>query len=94
MEETRRIFGISADPVIKKAYVWKNSMAQFTINHRVKISSICDQLKFHRGLFLTGSAYRATGISDCIHEAELTAEQVIRYLSRSIHEIFDGFVRG
>ncbi|HEY3999358.1 MAG TPA: protoporphyrinogen oxidase [Candidatus Xenobia bacterium] len=38
----------------------------------------------HRGLFLTGSAYRGIGIPDCIREGERTAGQVMAALQQKL----------
>ena len=63
-------------------YRWEKSMPQYTLGHEERVSRIEQGLSNYPGFFLTGSAYRGIGISDCIHEAELTAEQVLEFIKK------------
>ena len=80
-EELRTILGIQADPLISRAYRWKNSMPQYVVGHGEKIERIEKVLARHPGLFLAGSAYQGIGISDCIVGGEKAASKSFDCLS-------------
>jgi oxygen-dependent protoporphyrinogen oxidase len=57
-------------------------MPQYTLGHEERLARIEQGLSNYPGLFLTGSAYQGIGISDCVHQAELTAEQVLEFVKK------------
>jgi oxygen-dependent protoporphyrinogen oxidase len=79
-KELKEIMGIEANPVFTRVYRWENSMPQYKLGHTERVAQIEEQVSHHAGIFLTGCAYRGVGISDCIHEGELTAQKVVQYL--------------
>ena len=81
-EDIEEILEIQGKPILSRIYRWKKSMPQYTLGHEERVSLIEQGLSNYPGLFLTGSAYRGIGISDCIHEAELTAEQVLEFIKK------------
>lgn len=80
--DIEEILGIQGKPILSRIYRWKKSMPQYTLGHEERLSRIEGGLSNYPGLFLTGSAYRGIGISDCIHEAELTAEQCLEFIKK------------
>ena len=81
-DELRDIMGIEAEPVITRVFKWHRAMPQYTIGHDERIDWIEKRLLSHPGLYLTGSAYRGIGISDCIRNGEITAKRIVDYLSK------------
>jgi oxygen-dependent protoporphyrinogen oxidase len=81
-EDIEEILGIQGKPLLSRIYRWKKSMPQYTLGHEERLARIEGGLAKLPGLFLTGSAYRGIGISDCIHEAELIAEQVLEFIKK------------
>jgi len=81
--ELRDIMGIEANPLFTKVYRWEKSMPQYRLGHLERVREIEQRVSHHPGLFLTGCAYRGVGISDCIHDGELTANKVMAYLKNS-----------
>ncbi|MBI3599322.1 MAG: protoporphyrinogen oxidase [Nitrospinae bacterium] len=81
-EELRDIMGISAEPVLTSIYRWEKAMPQYTIGHEERLSILEQRLSKHDGLFITGSAYRGSGISECIKDAEITAERVLNFIDK------------
>lgn len=79
-EELRDIMGIKAEPYLVRIYRWEKAMPQYTIGHEGRVSLIEERAGRYRGLFLTGSAYKGIGISDCIYNAQKTAEKVLGQL--------------
>ena len=79
MEEVLKITGA---PRVARINRWHKSMPQYTLGHEARLSRIERGLAKHPGLFVTGSAYRGIGISDCIHEAELTAHKILEFIRK------------
>lgn len=79
-DELREIMGVNEEPVLKKIYRWEKSMPQYLVGHLNKIEELEERISNQSGLFLTGCAYRGIGISDVVHEAEITADKVISFL--------------
>lgn len=79
-EELMDIMGIKADPILTRVYRWDKSMPQYTLGHGKKMSHLEERLLLYPGLSLMGCAYRGIGISDCIHDGELTAEKTLEFL--------------
>jgi oxygen-dependent protoporphyrinogen oxidase len=80
--DIEEILGISGEPILTRIYRWERSMPQYTLGHEERLARIEQGLSKLPGLFLTGSAYRGIGISDCIHEAELTAQQCLEFIKK------------
>lgn len=80
-EELRSILGIEAKPHLYRIYRWIDNMPQYNIGHTEIMETIEREMEKHRGLFLTGSAYRGIGIPDCIHNAEITADKIVGLIS-------------
>lgn len=78
--ELQEILGISADPLLARAYRWKKSMPQYVLGHTEKVDRIEAQAAAHPGLFLCGGACRGIGISDCIVSGEQAAAAALRSL--------------
>ncbi|MBI2095246.1 MAG: protoporphyrinogen oxidase [Candidatus Omnitrophica bacterium] len=76
------LLGIRKDPLFCRISRWRESMAQYRVGHRDRIRRIESLLGDFPGIFLTGSAYRGTGIPDCIHNAEQQAEAVFPLLTK------------
>jgi oxygen-dependent protoporphyrinogen oxidase len=82
-EELGDIMGISAEPILTRVYRWEKAMPQYTIGHDERVSKIEDGISKYPDIFVTGSAYRGGGISECIKNAQLTAESVLNHLFNS-----------
>ncbi|MBI5234135.1 MAG: protoporphyrinogen oxidase [Deltaproteobacteria bacterium] len=76
--ELKDIMGIEAEPRFVKIFRWKKSMPQYTLGHEQRVAAIEERLELHPGLYLTGSAYRGIGISDCIRLGEIAAKRILR----------------
>jgi len=79
IEDILRIKGM---PLLQRIYRWHKAMPQYTLGHEGRLSRIGQGLAKHPGLFLVGSAYRGIGISDCIHQAELTAHKILQFIRK------------
>lgn len=79
-EELKEIMGVNGEPVLSRIYRWEKSMPQYLVGHLEKIKRIEDRVSLFPGLFLTGCAYRGIGISDIVHDGEVTAERAFEFL--------------
>ncbi|MBI3583520.1 MAG: protoporphyrinogen oxidase [Nitrospinae bacterium] len=80
--ELRDIMGITLEPLLTRIYRWERAMPQYTIGHEGRLSILDKKLSEYPGMFLTGSSYRGSGISECIKDGQITAESVLKYLFR------------
>jgi protoporphyrinogen/coproporphyrinogen III oxidase len=75
-EELREIMGITATPVLARAYQWRKSNPQYNVGHSALINEIDQRVSAHPGLYLAGAAYRGSGIPDCIQSGVDTAAKI------------------
>lgn len=81
--ELRTIMGIVEEPAMIRVWRWPRAMPQYRVGHLDRLKQMDDLLARHRGIFVTGSAYRGVGIPDCIRDGALTAEKVLRYFNKA-----------
>jgi protoporphyrinogen/coproporphyrinogen III oxidase len=79
-EELGTILGISAAPVLARAYRWERANPQYLVGHLERVDAMEQLLTSYPGLFLAGSAYRGVGVPDCIHQGLQTAERLLTAL--------------
>lgn len=65
-EELQVILGITATPVLVKAYRWHKANPQYDLGHEARVQEIERTLANLPGLHVVGAAYRGAGIPDCI----------------------------
>ena len=79
--ELRSMAGIASEPTYVEVNRWERGMPQYTLGHLDRLEEIKVSLRNHKGLYLTGAAYRGVGIPDCIRDGSETAAEVIRHLA-------------
>lgn len=67
--------GIEAEPSLARVYRWPRGGAQHVVGHLDRVAEIERHLE-PRGIFVTGSGFRATGIPDCIADGRRVAARV------------------
>lgn len=67
------LLGIEGAPVLVRAYRWDRSNAQHEVGHLTRLARIDERLGQLPGLYITGSGFRVTGITDCITDGRATA---------------------
>jgi protoporphyrinogen/coproporphyrinogen III oxidase len=77
-EELRDILGVTAEPVIARAYRWQRGNPQYDVGHLERVDQI--EALCPSGVFLTGSAYRGVGIPDCVKQGKAAAQQALDYI--------------
>jgi len=78
LEELDAIVGIKADAVFSKVYRWYRGMPKYTVGHLDRIALLDRMVSLHPGLHLIGCSYKGIGIGDCIHEAQIAAEKILK----------------
>lgn len=76
--ELHSLLGIEREPVVVRVFRWRNSFPQAKVGHLMLVDEI--EKKLPAGIFLAGAAYRGIGVPDCIRQARVAAQSVIRYL--------------
>jgi len=75
-EELRTIMGITAEPVLAKAWRWPNANPQYDLGHDLRVSEIERSLINLPGLYVAGAAYHGAGLPDCIQSGILAARSI------------------
>jgi oxygen-dependent protoporphyrinogen oxidase len=78
LEELDTVLGLKADPQFSKVYRWHKGMPKYTVGHLDRITLLDRRLSTHAGLHLIGCSYKGIGIGDCVHEAQIAAEKILK----------------
>jgi oxygen-dependent protoporphyrinogen oxidase len=78
LEELDTIVGIKAAAQFAKVYRWIKGMPKYTVGHLDRISLLDRSLATHPALHLIGCSYKGIGIGDCVHEAQIAAERILK----------------
>lgn len=81
--ELGSVLGFNLEPSFTRAYRWPRALAQYTVGHQQRITTVRDRLARHSGLALCGNAYEGIGIPDCIRSGRRAAENCLRELQES-----------
>jgi oxygen-dependent protoporphyrinogen oxidase len=78
LEELDTILGLKANALFSKVYRWYKGMPKYTVGHLEQIAVLDRMLATHQGLHLIGCSYKGIGIGDCVHEAQIAAEKILK----------------
>jgi len=78
LEEFDAILGLKADVRFSKVYRWFKGMPKYTVGHLDRIAVLDRTLTSHPGLHLIGCSYKGIGIGDCVHQAQIAAEKILK----------------
>jgi oxygen-dependent protoporphyrinogen oxidase len=81
-EELQVILGISATPVLARAYRWPKANPQYDLGHGERVAEIEQMLREFPGLHLAGAAYHGPGIPDCIQSGQKAAQAIVAKQAR------------
>jgi oxygen-dependent protoporphyrinogen oxidase len=76
-----RLLGIDRPPALVRVYRWRRANAQHIVGHLARMATIDARLGRARGLFVTGSGFRGTGIPDCVADGRAVARQAAAYVA-------------
>lgn len=79
-EELELTLDITAEPLVKRVFIWENAMPQYNLGHPEKLAKIDSALEKYPGLALAGNGYRGIGIPDCIHSGEMAVEEILKHM--------------
>lgn len=83
LDDLKKTMDITMNPDFAIISRWKNSMPQYTVGHKQRLTDIDKQLKTELpGIFLAGSSYGGVGLPDCIDQGEAAVKDVLDYLKR------------
>lgn len=78
MEEVRQTSGITATPEFTMVNRHLQSMPQYQVGHKLKITNVREQLAAQLpGVFVAGAAFEGVGLPDCIRQGRDAAKQVV-----------------
>lgn len=80
LAEVQALMDIDADPVFTRVFRWRDAVPQYVVGHQERIAELDALLP--PGLEVAGSAYRGSGVPDCVHSAEIAAERVLEALTQ------------
>ncbi|MHB1701080.1 MAG: protoporphyrinogen oxidase [Acidobacteriaceae bacterium] len=75
-QELRATMGISAEPVLAKAYRWPKGNPQYEVGHQERVAEIDRMIASHPGLHLAGAAYHGAGVPDCVASGAAVAQAI------------------
>jgi len=78
LEELDAILGLKANAQFSKIYRFIKGMPKYTVGHLDRIALLDRTLSTHPGLHLIGCSYKGIGIGDCVHEAQIAAEKILK----------------
>jgi oxygen-dependent protoporphyrinogen oxidase len=78
LEELDGILGLKADAQFSKVYRWFKGMPKYTVGHLDRIALLDRMLSLYPGLHLIGCSYKGIGIGDCVHEAQVASEKILK----------------
>jgi oxygen-dependent protoporphyrinogen oxidase len=79
-EMLHTLLGARKRPIFTVVTRHKKALPQYHVGHLKRIEILEKKLERLAGLFLTGSAYKGTGLPDCIRQGEETAEKIRNFI--------------
>jgi oxygen-dependent protoporphyrinogen oxidase len=76
-DEFRALLGVLAAPSFTHVRRWPESMPQYAVGHRERVSTIRDHVARVPGLILAGAYLDGVGIPDCVRMGEAAAEAAV-----------------
>jgi oxygen-dependent protoporphyrinogen oxidase len=77
-EELFATMGITAVPVLARAFFHDKGIPQYLVGHAKILERIESRLAAFPGLYLNSNAYRGIALNDCVLQSRLTAERIAR----------------
>jgi protoporphyrinogen/coproporphyrinogen III oxidase len=76
--ELRDVLGVTAEPLVAKAFRWNDCRPQPILGHKERLTRIQERLREHGGLSLCGGPYDGVGLPDCVRQANEVAAAILR----------------
>jgi oxygen-dependent protoporphyrinogen oxidase len=82
-QELQQLLGIGGQPLFVDLSRHAQSMPQYQVGHRQRLTDIESRVQRFPGLTLAGNAYHGVGIPDCIASGEQAAQTLLSFLTAS-----------
>lgn len=83
LDDLKKIMDITTNPDFSIISRWKNSMPQYTVGHKQRVTDIIKHMNAELpGVFLAGASYGGVGLPDCIDQGEAAVQNVLDYLKK------------
>ncbi|MFT5365518.1 MAG: oxygen-dependent protoporphyrinogen oxidase [Candidatus Latescibacterota bacterium] len=76
-EEISDLMGVTAEPKFTRIFRWQKGRPQYDVGHLDRVADMEKLATDVGGVYLTGSAYRGSGIPDCVKQAVDTVEKIL-----------------
>ncbi|MDA0711879.1 MAG: protoporphyrinogen oxidase, partial [bacterium] len=76
-EEIADLMGVTAEPKVTRIFRWPNGRPQYDVGHLDRVADMEKMTADLGGIYLTGSAYRGSGIPDCVKQAIDTVDKIL-----------------
>lgn len=81
LSEMERMLGITADPLLSRVFLFRDTMHQYTLGHLDRVAAIRKREARFPGLRLAGGAYDGIGLPDCAESGRRAGEEVLAALT-------------
>lgn len=77
-EEIADLMGVTAEPVFARIFRWEKGRPQYDVGHLDRVGEMEKLAKEAGGVYLVGSAYRGSGIPDCVKQAIDVVDEILK----------------
>lgn len=77
-EEIADLMGVTAEPKFTRIYRWQKGRPQYDVGHLDRVGDMEKLAEQAGNLYLVGSAYRGSGIPDCVKQALDAVERILK----------------
>lgn len=72
-DELHEIWGLTAEPVIRRVFRWPRGNPQYDVGHAARMKQMIETIQAIPGLHVAGSGYNGIGLPDCIRSGREAA---------------------
>jgi oxygen-dependent protoporphyrinogen oxidase len=76
LSELRDITGLKSDPEFIRIYRHEHAIPQYNLGHGALLRAVDALEQKHKGVYVTGNAYRGVSFNDCIANSMGLAERI------------------
>jgi len=81
LSELREIAQLKGDPDFVRLYRHERAIPQYAVGHPGRLKAIEERMAGHRGLYLTGNAFKGIGYNDCIENSYKLSIRILEEVS-------------
>lgn len=78
LSELNVVTGLQAEPDFVKIYRHVKAIPQYNLGHQRRLDKVEEAHARHKGLYITGNAYRGVSVNDCILNSLKLSEQITK----------------